>query len=149
MTLDLSIRYLHFLSILVLFATVFGQFASLRRSLRRREIARLASFDAVYGLAALGVLATGFLQWFAVGKPADFYSHNPISHGKITLFLVIGLLSIYPSVFLAREKRGPRDDIVKLPALLRWTVRVEFLFLVLMPLLATLMARGIGYVTPG
>ena len=144
MAIEILIRYLHFLSILALTGAIFGQFLLLRPTLQRREVVRLARLDLLYAVAVVGVLATGLLQWFAVGKGAAFYGSNPIFHGKLGLFAVIGIVSIYPTVFFARQKKGNPEEEVALPTLLIWSVRLELLLLLAMPLLASLMARGIG-----
>ena len=145
MTLDLFVRYLHFVSIFVLVAAVFGQHFLVSKTMTRRQIRQVQKLDVFYALSTVVVLVTGFAQWFWVGKPAAFYSENPIFHSKIFIFLLVGILSAYPSVFFAKRKKGEDlDEAFSVPGLLIWTVRVELLLLLLMPLLASLMARGIG-----
>ena len=144
MTDDLIIRYLHFVSIFILVAAVLGQHLILRGSITRALVGKAQKLDIAYAIAVVVVLATGLLQWFVVGKPADFYSSNPVFHTKLTLFLVIGLVSIYPSVYLWKNRKGAQDELVTIPKGIIWSVRVELFILFLMPLLATLMARGIG-----
>ncbi|MDP4582610.1 MAG: DUF2214 family protein [Verrucomicrobiales bacterium] len=144
MTDDLIIRYLHFVSIFILVAAVLGQHLILRGSITRALVGKAQKLDIAYAIAVVVVLATGLLQWFVVGKPADFYSSNPVFHTKLTLFLVIGLVSIYPSVYLGKNRKGAPDELVTIPKGIIWSVRVELFILFLMPLLATLMARGIG-----
>ncbi|MEZ5277069.1 MAG: DUF2214 family protein [Opitutaceae bacterium] len=147
MTADILVRYLHFASILTLVAAVAAQHWGLQPRLTRLQLARLQRIDLVYGISAVIVLVTGLLQWFVVGKPASFYSPNGIFHLKITLFLLVGLISIYPSVFFGRQRKGEPSDEVAIPASLIWSVRLELILLFAMPLLATLMARGIGLST--
>jgi len=144
MNADVLVRYFHFLSILALFAALAGQFLFVRPSMTRRESLPLQNLDIIYGIASVGVLVTGLLQWFAVGKPASFYSPNPLFHAKLMLFLIIGLLSIYPSVFLAKQRKGDPEDTITVPPLVLWSIRAEIALLLAMPLLATLMARGVG-----
>jgi putative membrane protein len=144
MALEILIRYLHFISIITLVASVLGQHLTLRGTIPRRLVILAQRLDIVYAISVIVVLATGFSQWFLVGKPAEFYSSNPVFHAKITLFLVIGLVSIYPSVFLGKNRKGDPDGMVEIPKSLVWTLRGELFLLFLMPLLATLMAKGIG-----
>ena len=80
---EILVRYLHFVSILVLTVAIFGQHLLLRPTLPRREVQRLAALDLLYALAVLGVLGTGLLQWHVVGKPVAFYSNNPVFHTKL------------------------------------------------------------------
>jgi putative membrane protein len=144
MTDDLIIRYLHFVSIFILVAAVLGQHLILRGTITRALVGKAQKLDIAYAISVVVVLGTGLLQWLVVGKPADFYSSNPVFHTKLTLFLVIGLVSIYPSVFLGKNPKGGPDELVTIPRGIIWSVRVELLILFLMPLLATLMARGFG-----
>jgi len=144
MTDDLIIRYLHFVSIFILVAAVLGQHLILRGTVTRAIVGKAQKLDIAYAISVIVVLGTGLLQWLVVGKPADFYSSNPVFHTKLTLFLVIGLVSIYPSVYLGKNRKGDPDELVTIPPGIIWSVRVELLLLFLMPLLATLMARGIG-----
>lgn len=144
MTDDLIIRYLHFVSIFILVAAVLGQHLILRGSITRALVGKAQKLDIAYAVAVIVVLGTGLLQWLVVGKPADFYSSNPVFHTKLAMFLAIGLVSIYPSVYLGKHRKGDPDEVITIPRGIIWSVRVELLLLFLMPLLATLMARGIG-----
>ncbi|MDL5047714.1 DUF2214 family protein [Oscillatoria amoena NRMC-F 0135] len=146
MTTELFLRYLHFISILAIAGTLISEHLLLRKSLTRAEIGRLSRVDAVYGLAALTLLIAGLTLWLGgVGKPAEVYSKNWIFHLKLTLFVTIGLLSIYPTVFFLRNRKGNPEEPVVIPASIFWMLRIEILLLFLIPLLAGLMARGVGF----
>lgn len=144
MAIEILIRYLHFVSMFTLVASVLGQHLILRGSITRAAVGKAQRLDIVYAVSVVVVLGTGLLQWFWVGKPAEFYSSNPVFHTKLTLFLLVGLISIYPSVFLGKNRKGDPGGIVRIPNRLIWSVRAELGLLFLMPLLATLMAKGIG-----
>jgi putative membrane protein len=144
MITDILVRYLHFVSLILLLAAVLGQHLLLRKQMTRGEIARVQRLDILYAVTVIIVLLTGFAQWLWIGKPAEFYSSNPVFHVKITLFLLVGIISIYPSVFLGKQKKGEPEESIAVPGGLIWCVRIELLLLFAMPLLATLIARGIG-----
>jgi len=144
MIIDILVRYLHFVSLILLLAAVLGQHLLLRKQMTRGEIARVQRLDILYAVTVIIVLLSGFAQWLWIGKPAQFYSSNPVFHVKITLFLLVGIISIYPSVFLGKQKKGDPEESIAVPAGLIWCVRIELLLLFAMPLLATLIARGIG-----
>lgn len=112
---DILIRYLHFVSLILLMAAVLGQHLLLKREMTRGAISTVQRLDIVYAVTVVVVLVTGFAQWLWVGKPADFYSSNPIFHTKITLFLIVGIVSIYPSVFLGKNRKGDAAEIVAVP----------------------------------
>ncbi|MDX1805296.1 MAG: DUF2214 family protein, partial [Alcanivorax sp.] len=82
-------------------------------------------------------------------KGWDFYLANPWFHAKITLFILIVLLSLYPTkVFLGWRKTiaaGHMPEIDEgLQSRLRGVLVTELHLLVLMPILAAMMARGVG-----
>lgn len=143
--MEIFLRYVHFISIFAIVSTLVSEHLLLKKSMTRSELARMARVDAVYGIAALTLLAAGLTLWFGgVGKPTAFYSGNWIFHLKITLFLIVGLLSIYPTVFFLRNRKGKADEVVAVPPKLFWMLRLELILLFIIPLLAGLMAKGVG-----
>lgn len=146
MTPEITLRYLHFISIFVIVATLVVEHLLLKKELPRSMVSRIARVDAIYGLAALTLIGAGLTLWFSgVGKPTDFYSKNWIFHTKLTLFALVGILSIYPTVFFLKNRKGNQEDIVSIPGIIIWLLRIELLLLFIIPLLAGLMAKGIGF----
>jgi putative membrane protein len=146
MTTEIFFRYIHFISIFAVVSSLVSEHLLLKKELTRAELTRIARIDAVYGLAALTLLAAGLTLWFGgVGKPAVFYSKNWIFHTKITCFLIVALLSIYPTVFFLRNRKGNPAESVVVPNSVFWFLRLELTLLFIIPLLAGLMARGVGY----
>jgi putative membrane protein len=146
MTLEILLRYVHFISIFAIVGSLASEHMLLKSQLTRAEIGKLAKIDAVYGIAALTLLGAGLTLWFGeVGKPAVYYSKNWIFHTKITLFLTVGLLSIYPTIFFLKNRKGKVDEMVLVPKTVFWLLRLELLLLFIIPLLAGLMARGVGF----
>lgn len=136
-------RYCHFLGIIILASSLVAEHLLLKRSLPKAELKRIAIVDAVYGLAALAVLGAGLSLWLLVGKPADFYSHNPVFHAKVGAFVLMGLISLYPTVFFVKQRRNPAAAIEVPPSIIM-AIRLELLLLLVIPLLAVLMAHGFG-----
>jgi len=146
MTLEIILRYIHFISIFAIVGTLVSEHLMLKKSMTRAEIRRLAHIDSVYGFAALTLVIAGLTLWLGgIGKPSWFYTKNWIFHSKITLFAIIGLLSIYPTRFFLRNRKGVESETVEIPASLFFVLRIELLLLFIIPLLAGLMAHGIGY----
>lgn len=145
MTAEILLRYLHFISILVLVGSLVGEHLLLKDRMTRREIRRLAALDGWYGLSAILLVAAGLTLWFGVGKSAEFYSKNWIFHIKLTLAILLGVLSIYPTVFFFKQRKGDPTEEVPIPKRLIWVVRLELMLLIFIPLCATLMAKGVGY----
>lgn len=146
MTFELFLRYIHFISIFAIVGTLVSEHLLLKPMVRRADILRLSRIDAVYGIAALTLLTAGLTLWLGgIGKPASFYSQNWIFHIKLTCFAVIGLLSIYPTVFFIKNQKGNPVDEVTIPKAIFLCIRIEILLLFVIPLLAGLMSRGVGY----
>lgn len=144
MTTEIIVRYLHFLGIGVWVAFLAGELVLLQAEMTRREINRLARLDMWYGLSAIVVVSMGLIMWMGIGKPTEFYTNNPLFILKVSLAGLVGLLSIIPTVFFARQRKGPSEEKIPLPHHILWLVRVELILMVFIPLLAILAARGIG-----
>jgi len=146
MTIEILLRYLHFISIFAIVGSLTSEHILLRKTLTRAEIKRLAVIDAVFGIAASVLVIVGLTLWFGgFGKPSVYYTKNWVFHTKITLAVILGLLSIYPSVFFIRNRKGDPQEIVNVPSKLFWMIRFELLLLLIIPLLAGLMAHGVGF----
>jgi putative membrane protein len=146
MSTEIILRYLHFVCIFAIVGSLVSEHLLLKKELTRSEILRLSKIDAVYGLAAMLLLIVGGTLWLGgFGKPTEFYSQNWIFHTKLTLFILIGLLSIYPTVFFIKNRKGGSGELIKIPNAIFWMLRFELLLLFIIPLLAGLMARGIGF----
>jgi len=133
-------RYGHFLGILAIAASLVSEHLLIRPNLTRREIRRLSILDGIYGFGAILALVCGLLLWFGVGKPADFYTSNGLFHIKVTLFVIMGVLSIWPTVFFMRERKGDPDETVDVPKRIVMFLRIELLIVFTMPLLASIVA---------
>jgi putative membrane protein len=141
--------YLHFLSIMALMAMLLAEHVMLQPHMTQLHIKRLAIIDLGYGMAAVAVLMTGVLRFAYFGKGMPYYLGNPLFLVKVGLFLLIALISIYPTVTFLSWRRlingGQHPDVnTKRITRLRYLVRLELGLLLIIPLLAVLMARGIG-----
>ncbi|RYZ85628.1 MAG: DUF2214 family protein, partial [Moraxellaceae bacterium] len=94
----LLVRYIHFLGIILLSATLFYECVTLSHTITNAQLKKLVRIDTLFGISAVTVLIAGSLLWAYFGKPSEFYSKNPVFHLKITLFFTIGLLSIFPTL---------------------------------------------------
>ncbi|SEG23638.1 DUF2214 family protein [Algoriphagus boritolerans] len=145
MTIELLLRYFHFASIFVIVGALVSEHLLLKPALAKKEIDRLSKIDGIYGLAVLSLLAAGLSLWLGgFGKPTEFYSENPLFHLKLGLFVGIGILSIYPTVFFIKNRKGNADELVKIPKSIIWMIRLEILLIFIIPFLAGLMSKGFG-----
>ncbi|WP_416310760.1 DUF2214 family protein [Pseudomonas sp. W03] len=143
--------YLHYLSIFILFALLVLEHRLFRLPLDLERARSLIVIDIAYGACAGVVLLTGAARvlWFAKG--ADYYLHNSLFHAKVGLFVLVALLSILPTMtFLNWRNDLKAGRIPQVSArqckLVTMTIRLELLALLILPLLATLMARGYGMI---
>ena len=144
MTLELIIRYLHFLAILLVFGSLLVEIVLVKKTLPKKMLKLIGKIDALYGLAILLLFGAGLSLWFWVGKPAEFYSQNPIFILKFVLVCLVGILSIWPTIFFIKNQKGNDEDVVKIPSYIRKIILVEVVLLLVVPMLAVLMARGVG-----
>ena len=149
MTRDLALAVVHHWALLLLIATLFAEFVLLRQPSSADGVRTLARVDQAYGGAAMLLLAAGFARVFWGAKGADFYLDNPVFWAKVAVFVGVGLLSIVPTVRYPRWLKQLKTD-GRLPAegqlqdTRRW-VSWQLLLFVVLPVLAAMMARGIGH----
>ena len=141
--MDVLIRYLHLFAVLVLAGTIIIENIAVNKTISREDLRNLLKVDAIYGISAGFVAILGIALWLWVGKPSTFYTANPVFHAKLTLFVIVGLLSIYPTVFFFRQRKTQTESI-EVPVGIIRTLRTELALLACIPILAYLMARGIG-----
>ncbi|MDQ8034919.1 hypothetical protein CEG14_07400 [Bordetella genomosp. 1] len=149
MVLDALLAWAHFLAIFFLIVVLTAEAVLLRPGLSAQTVGRLALYDRLYLVSAVLVLATGLARLMLGAKGVAFLMPNPWFHAKIALFVVIGLCSIPPTLAFLRWKRqaarlpGFVPDDAEIRRARRWVMLSSHL-LILLPLFATLMARGIG-----
>lgn len=140
--------YAHFIAIFILLGTLVAEAALYRPRLGAATLALLRRIDLGYLLAAIAVLVTGALRLFFFAKGPAFYAGNPVFWVKMALFVAVGLASIPPTMhFIRSAKAAGAGEIVIEPRTyrhIRGHLTLELALLALIPLAATLMARGIG-----
>ncbi|MEO0556410.1 MAG: DUF2214 family protein [Bacteroidota bacterium] len=137
-------RYIHFIGILIVFGMVLSELVLVQKELKRSVIKRMFVFDGIYGAFSLVVVGAGLYLWLGIGKSAEFYTSNPLMHAKVGLFILVGVLSLWPTVFYFKNRKGRIDEVVKVPSYIKRIIQIELGLLIIIPLLATLMAQGVG-----
>ena len=89
---------LHHLSAFTLTACLIYEFIAYRKGISVAEARRIQQVDLWYGISAGLLVAVGLLRVFFFEKGATFYSHNLLFWIKMALFVVVGLLSVYPTI---------------------------------------------------
>lgn len=149
MTLEAILAYLHLLAILTMVVFLASEAALCRVEwLNAQVVERLARVDMIYGIASIAVLATGVARTVWGVKGTSWYWTNPLLHLKLTLFIVVGLLSIGPTMRFLRWRRQLRaTGALPSEAEIRATrklVMIEAHLVALIPLAAVFLARGFG-----
>ena len=149
MALEAILAYLHLLAILTMVVFIASEAALCRIEwLNAKVVERLVRLDAIYAGAAVAVLATGVARTIWGVKGTAWYWTNPLLHIKLTLFVVVALLSIGPTrSYLRWRKRQRADGTLPTEAEVRKTrklVMIEAHLIALVPLAAVFLARGFG-----
>ena len=147
---DAILAYLHFASIFTLLWFLAKEWTLLKAGADAIDARRIARADIGYFLAALAVLASGVARALLGAKGWAFYAANPVFHAKVTLFLVVALVSIKPTrLFMRWRKAAAADAAFRVDPrewrLARRLLMIELHIVALIPLAAVLMARGIGF----
>jgi putative membrane protein len=142
--LDLVLAILHHLLVFALFAVLFAEFVSVQRGMDAAAVTRIQVIDAWYGVLAALILIVGFSRAIFAAKGWEYYAHNAFFWAKIGTFVVIGLLSIPPTLAFLRWRRkgtSPTDAAV---AKVRPYLWIQVALFALLPAFAAAMARGYG-----
>lgn len=148
MTLDLSLAVAHHLLVFALVAILAVQLALVRPGLGIGAVRRLTRLDAAYGALALGVLVAGFARAIWGLKGWAFYGTYWVFWLKVGAFALVGLLSIAPTLRFRRWPAIAGEEGTVPPgevnAVRRW-LHAEAAVLALIPALAAMLARNVGY----
>ena len=144
--LDLTLAVLHHLTILGLILIVGAELALTRGELTAAVVRRLASIDLYYGIVAGLIVAIGAARVVLGAKGWVFYLHNPWFFAKIGTFLIVGVLSIHPTMMFLRWRRAATADPAFSPppaaaTTVRRAILVEAVLLGLIVAFAAAMAR--------
>ena len=149
MLLETLLAYVHWLAIFTMVTFLASEAALCRVEwMNARIVERLARVDMLYGIASMVVLVTGLARTYWGAKGVGWYWSNPLLHAKLTLFIVIGLMSIKPTLTYLRWRKALRST-GALPAeeevrRTRKTVMVQAHLIPIVALLAVFLARGFG-----
>jgi putative membrane protein len=142
--LDLILAILHHFFVFALFGVLFSEFVVVRRGMDAATTVRVVSIDAGYGILAALIVIVGFSRAIFAAKGWAYYAHNAFFWAKIATFVVIGLLSVPPTLTFLKWRRAgvsPTDDAIAQARRYLW---MEVALFPLLPAFAAAMARGYG-----
>jgi putative membrane protein len=143
--------FLHHVAAFTLAGALMAELALFRSDLDLRQSRTIQRADMAYGLSAGVLLVAGLLRVLYFEKGASYYFHNAFFIAKVVLFLLVALLSLYPTLlFLSWNKQlkagvppqVPDAQVRRVRAVLLW----ELFGIVGILLCAPLMARGSGMI---
>lgn len=141
--------FLHHLFAFTLTACLIYEFIAFHRSMSIDEMRRIQRVDLAYGISAGLLLIVGILRVFFFEKGWTFYMQSPFFWVKMAVFLIVGLLSIDPTIRFIRWNKVFSQN--QTPALsevdidrTRRILWLEIGGLAIILLSAAFMARGIG-----
>ena len=145
------VAYSHYLGIILCFGALIFERITLKQNLSKNETISIIIADVVYGIAGLAILITGILRVKYYGQGGEFYTGNSIFWVKVSLYVIIGLISLYPTtnyilwaIPLSKNKLPViSENLVKR---FQMIIMIELLGFAVIPFFETLMARGIGLV---
>eukprot|EP00439_Symbiodinium_sp_Y106_P068505 s1076_g11.t1 len=147
------VAYGHYLGLVLSAACLVTERLTVKAGMTREEEQRLQVADAVYGLAAVLIVVTGYLRVTQYGKGWEFYQHEPIFWVKLSLIAVTGAVSFFVTTTvvkraIAQNEAGDKDIAPvseKLANRMTSVINAQLLAIGSIPLAATLMARGAFY----
>jgi putative membrane protein len=150
MTSVVTLAFLHHAAAFVIVGVLTAELVLLGGDLTPTSARSILRMDVAYGIAAVVLLIVGFGRVLYTEKGPTYYLHSIPFLVKISLFLIVGLLSIYPTFpFLGWRGalRAGRAPALAAPVRrrLRMVVHIELTLLFVIMLCAALMARLIGF----
>lgn len=145
--------YAHTFSILGITGCLVAERFLVKPDMSMEDENTLIKVDLLYGILAVLLIGSGFARATNYGKGGDFYIHEALFWTKMTLAGIWGGLSLFPSTILNQRKRQRKENPGEPPtpvsdalaARLRAVINAEISAILTIPLLAALMARGVGY----
>jgi putative membrane protein len=146
MAWPIIVAWIHYVAIMLLIASLLGEHLLLKPELTAPEARTVQRLDIIYGASATIVLVTGILRMF-LEMGFAYYNHQVAFHILFGIFIIVALLSIYPTMMFLRWRsdtragRGQQLDRNRFKKI-QMILRVEMTLLLLAPFFATWMAHG-------
>lgn len=141
--------YLHHLAAFALVASLVVEFVLVKPGITYANARIVQKADIAFGITAGIILIVGALRVMYFEKGPLYYRHNIAFHAKLGTFLIVGILSIIPTMEFLRWRKQMRDGTApeitpqKLKTV-RMLIHLELVGVAIIILCAALMARGNG-----
>lgn len=144
------LAFLHHLAAFTLVGALVAELVLIRDELTLKNVRMIQLADMTFGVSAGVVLIIGLLRVFYYEKGVSYYFHSVPFVVKLSFFVLVGLLSILPTIeFLSWRKPVKQGQVPTVTdrkmraihSIIQW----ELIGVVLIVLCAALMAKGVGY----
>jgi putative membrane protein len=132
---------------MLLMGALFSEYLIVKIKITSEGLRMLSIANSIFVISLVIVLLSGLLRWFMFGKGHDFYMTNPFFHTKLTLYIILAIVAFFPGKKINKWKRQLNGDasfqiVEKEKKSLFLLFRIEFMIIIIIPLLAVLVARG-------
>lgn len=108
--MNIIVALLHHIAAFTLVSTLLAELVLVRQPLTVSSAKSLRFIDSIYGLSAMLIIVLGVLRVMYFEKGQDYYLHSHAFMLKMTAFIVVGLLSIYPTVVFLRWGKAVKQN---------------------------------------
>ena len=142
---DLLLAILHHFLVFSLAGILAAELALVRPGLTGSSLGLLGRIDGAYGGVAMAVIVVGICRVLVGLRGWEYYVSNHAFWGKMAAFVIVGLLSIRPTMRIIAWRRSGTGVVPEgeIRAVRSW-IKGEVFFLALVLIFAAAMARGIG-----
>ena len=139
----------HFIAFFALIGALVLELVLIKEGLSVETARRIQRADRALGLSALLLLVFGFLRVVYFEKGADYYFANSFFQIKLGLFIIVGLVSIYPTVKFLRwnaalnQQQAPELSASEVSRLKK-IIHSELILIAGIIFCASMMAKGFG-----
>jgi putative membrane protein len=142
--------FLHHAAAFMVFAALVVQRVLTRDPLTIATARRVLDADRIFGIAAGTVLVVGMLRVGFFEKGPGYYWHSAPFIAKLSLFVIVGLLSIYPTIEFLKWRKPLREGVLPVVSAekmekVQRVIGMELGGVMLIIVCAALMARGVGF----
>jgi putative membrane protein len=139
----------HFLAFFALSAALVVQLLLLSEPMSVKHARRIRRANLIYGLSMIMIFIFGGLRVFYFEKGAEYYFNNLFFITKLTVFFLIAILHLIPTMrFISWGSALSQDQVPRLSdsetRQLRLIIHIELTGIGIILLCAALMAHGIG-----
>ena len=108
--MNILVALLHHIAAFILVGTLLAELVLIHQPLTLSSAKSLRFIDSIYGMSAVLIIVLGILRVMYFEKGQDYYLHSHAFMLKMTAFIVVGLLSIYPTVVFLRWGKAIKQN---------------------------------------